>query len=150
MKLKAAYENPNHPDHREVKRSINTLLGLPFIPLEDIVEIFVELRNTICSLVIPVWQYLDETYVRGRPARGRRRATPPLFPPSIWNCYIATLNQFHRTNNYVESWHSKFARLMATRHPNIWRFLEKQRSEQREIEQQIVQIRGGQINIFMS
>lgn len=52
--LKAAYENPNHPDHREVKRSINTLLGLPFIPLEDIVEVFVELRNTICPLVIPL------------------------------------------------------------------------------------------------
>lgn len=36
---------------------------------------------------------------------------------------------------------------MATRHPNIWRFLEKLRSEQREIEQQIVQIRGGHTRI---
>lgn len=141
--LKSSYDDRSHVNHADVKRSVITLLGLPFLPVDDVIDVFVGLRRTISPLVLPLWKYLDEIYVRGKPARGRRRPVLPLFPPALWNVHEAVLNRWHRTNNYVESWHSKFAKHMTTLHPNIWRFFESINKEQREIEQQIIQIRGG-------
>ena len=39
----------------------------------------------------------------------------------LWNIYNRT---DHRTNNYCESWHSKFIRRTRTTHPNIFRFID--------------------------
>lgn len=38
--------------------------------------------------------------------------------------YISVFGQDHRTNNYLESFHSTLIRQMG-RHPNIWDFLRK-------------------------
>lgn len=141
--LQSIYDDRMHRLHKEVRESVATLLGLPFLPLTDLVDVFVSLYETLHPLVRPLWKYLDEVYVRGQPARGRRRAVRPLFEPAIWNVYEAVRNKFARTNNYVESWHSKFARAMQTRHPNIWRFMETLKKEEKEIKQQITQSLGG-------
>lgn len=52
--------------------SVNLLLAIPFLPLNDLSEVFVDLKDEICSEVQPLWQYIDETYVRGVRAWGRR------------------------------------------------------------------------------
>lgn len=127
----------------DVKRSINIILALPFLPLADIIEAFVDLQDVIDDEVRPLWRYVDETYVRGRRAWGRRRAVAPLFPPSVWNVYQACLDGDQRTNNFVESWHARFAKHVATYHPNIWKFLDKLRKEIKEHDQQMTQIVGG-------
>ena len=87
------------------------MLALPFVPLADV---FDEVHNAIEETVLPLWEYVEATYVRGRRSRGRRRASPPLFPPEIWNAYESCLNGFIRTNNFVEAWNSKFAKVIAT------------------------------------
>lgn len=131
-------------DDNEIKMSISTLFGLPFLPVEDLEQIFVELRGVTAHAVLPFWKHLDENYVRGKPRRGRRQAIPPLFPPNVWNVYNSVLNGWARTNNYVESWHSKFGKLLNTKHPNIWRFLEQLKKEEKQVTQSIIQLRGGQ------
>lgn len=141
--LKSIYDDRSHIHHLAVKRSINMILAIPFIPLDDVVDVFVSLRPLIHPLTLPVWKFFDEFYVRGKPAYGRRRAVPPRFPPDLWVVYQAVLNKWNRTNNYVEAYHSVFSKHMGTRHPNIWRFLQKVKKEQRTFHQQIIQIRGG-------
>lgn len=58
------------------------------------------------------------------------------------------MNGDQRTNNYVEAWHSKFVKHIASHHPKIWKFLEKLKQEQRECDHKFVQIlRGGHSRI---
>ena len=130
-----------------IKDSVNYLLALPFVPLVDIADVFEYLYDEIAEDVIPLWQYIEHTYVRGRPARGRRPGSAPLFPPRLWNVHEACLSGFQRTNNYVEGWHSKFSKLIVTPYANFWKFLENLKKEQRNTEQQMIQIEGGHRNI---
>lgn len=130
-----------------IKNSVNYLLALPFIPLSNLFDVFDELFNVLHESVIPIWQYLELYYVRGREGRGRRRAVLPTFPPAIWNVYESTLNHHHRTNNHVEGWNSKFLKMIVTLHANIWKFLETVKKEQRDTEQLITQLEGGHTKI---
>lgn len=61
----------------------------------------------------------------------------------MWNVYQASIDGSIRTNNHVEAWHSKFAKLMNSHHPNIWKFLSQLQKEQQENENQFIQMRGG-------
>lgn len=136
-----------YSDDQNVKSSILMLLALPFVPPADIVDVFVQLRQEIIEMgaevVLPLWDYIDKTYVRGVPARGRRRAVPPLFVVDLWNVYDACLCRVHRTNNYVEAFHSLLARKIQSPHPNIWKFLQYLQEEQAKNTQQFVQIVQG-------
>ncbi|PSN40286.1 hypothetical protein C0J52_22092 [Blattella germanica] len=76
------------------------------------------------ELVVEFATYMETVYIRGRPGRGRRRATPPLFTPDIWNVYQLVLDGRQRTNNSVEGFHSKLGKVVVAHHANIWRFLE--------------------------
>lgn len=131
----------------EIKRSINLLLGLPFVPVEDMIEVFLSIEDEIHEDCQGLWTYMDQTWVRGHQARGRRRAVPPTFNPELWNVYQVTLDGQHRTNNAVEAWHSKFAKHVNTHHANIWKFINKLQKEQQENSNQFIQIRGGHRNI---
>lgn len=130
-----------------MKLHVLLLLALPFLPLVDLVEVFLGLRGVIRRELEELWKYIDQTYVRGVAARGRRRAVPPLLPPALWNVYDATRSGYHRTNNYVEAWHSTFNKYLNTYHSNLWKFLEKLKKQQHENTQQFVQIRFGHRNI---
>ncbi|XP_072157114.1 LOW QUALITY PROTEIN: uncharacterized protein [Bemisia tabaci] len=92
--------------------------------------------NRICDVV-------DHTYVRGKPARGRRRAVPPLFPPETWNVYNLVLADRIRTNNAVEGFHSKFNQIVGTHHANIWKLIDAFKKVQQDTERTLTQARGG-------
>ena len=95
--LKQQYDENEH-----IRKDIRKLLALPFIPLHDLEETFDNLLDTIHDDVQDVATYMETTYIRDRPARGRRRAIPPRFVPQIWNMYDLILNGIQRTNRYVE------------------------------------------------
>lgn len=130
-----------------IKESVSYLQTLPFVPLDDLTTVFDYLYNEIEGKVVPLWQYLEYNYIRGKAARGRRAAVSAQFPPPLWNVVEATLNGFARTNNYVEGWHNKLAHLLIIPHANIWKFLEYLKKEQRDNEAQISQYEGGHHNI---
>lgn len=152
--LKGAY---NDPDDSTIRDDARMLMSIPFIPLVDVIDIFVLLKDEIDDRLYDIWTYMDRTYVRGTPARqgrqgrvvgrGRRPPAPPRFPPEIWNVYDSVINGVQRTTNVVEGWHSKFQRLIVTHHSAIWRFLETIKKEQNNNAQLITQLRGGHRNI---
>lgn len=130
-----------------VRRSIQQLMALPFVPLADVEETFDIIANACPEDVMELAAYVEVTYVRGRAARGRRRATSPRYAPAIWNCYSAVLNRQQRSTNACEGWHSRFQRLIVSHHSSIWKFLENVKKDQRENEALIVQLNAGHTRI---
>lgn len=66
----------------DVKESILMLLALPFVPLDDLQDVFDKLETLIDERVLQLWDFIKINYVRGR-ARGRGRrahAIEPRFP----------------------------------------------------------------------
>lgn len=136
-----------YSENEDVRDSVNYLLALPFIPLEDVVEVFDSLLDDLHETVIPLYDYVDETYVRGKKARGRRAATAPRFEPAMWNVYESVLNKLHRTNNSAEAWHAKFLKMIITTHSPIWKFLEFIQNDEHDNRQLKRQLLLGHTNI---
>lgn len=144
--LKSQYLEENS----QVRVIIQKLLGLPFIPVADVLEVFDNIVNEIPDDIVALvnlTEYIERTYIRGRPARGRRPATFARFPPNIWSVYSMCLNGQYRSNNAVEGWHSRFQRLIVTHHSGIWKFLEHIRKDQRENEVMMIQLNTGHTRI---
>ncbi|KAJ4445948.1 hypothetical protein ANN_12634 [Periplaneta americana] len=91
--------------------------------------------------------YMERTYIRGSPARGRRRAMPPRFAAEIWNTYNQVLVGQHRTTNIVEGWHNRFQKHIVTHHASVWKFMEFIKKNQRNNEIIIIQLLGGNLNV---
>lgn len=143
--LRGVYLDRENPERR---RQIQQFFGLPFLPLEDLEEVFDSLVEEIeDENILDLATYIEQTYIRGFPARGRRAARPPLYPPPYWNVYPSVLNRMHRTTNVVEGFHSLFQRIISAHHVNIWRFIDQIKKNQHDVEQLIIQIRGGHTQI---
>lgn len=138
--LKADYHNPNN---RTIRNDVQCLMSLPFVPETDILQVFDLLIDHVDPRVLPIAEYVEATYVRGRRARGRRRATPPLFPSNLWCAHESVLNDLQRTTNEAEGWHSRFQRMLVSHHASMWKFLEAVRKDQQDTSNQITQILAG-------
>ena len=104
-------------------------------------------RLMISKKIIELAEYVEHTYVRGRPARGRRRETLPRYAPAIWNVYDLVLNQQQRSTNAVEGWHSRFQRIIVTHHSGIWKFIEHIQKDENENETLMIQLNAGHTRI---
>lgn len=144
LELVQYYRDLENP---EIRNSLLQFMALPFVPLDEILTVFNELKDDAPDEVEDFVQYLERTYVKGRPARGRRRAVPPRFPPKTWCVYDLVLNQLHRTNNVVESYHSKYQKMVKSHHLNIWKFIEYMQKDQRDTEQLCQQLDLGHTRI---
>jgi len=139
-KLQTDYENQ---EDDTIRRQTHMLLALAFVPVPDVVDAFEELYQTIDPRLKPVFDYFDDTYIRGRQIRGRTQCTPPLYPISLWNQYEATLNGLHRTNNVSEGWHNRFNLLVNKSHPDLCSFLGTIKKEEGDVNTLIVEVGLG-------
>lgn len=142
--LKAAY---NNEADRTIRDEIRQLMALPFVPVEHVQDVFDSLVETLSEPVEDLVLYIERTYITGVPARGRRRAVQPRFPPQTWNVYNLVLNGFQRTTNAVEGWHSKFQKAIVTHHANIWKFIEYLQKDQHDNNLLINQLLGGHVGV---
>lgn len=140
--LQAAYH-----DDIDVRNSVSLFFSLPFIPLSDLLTVFDAIMDEVHEDVVPLGLYIETTYVRGRPARGRRKAIEPRYPPTLWNVYDLVLQNDDRTNNVVEGWHSRFQKMINTHHASIWKFLERIQKDQKMNEVCITQLHGGHTRV---
>ena len=68
--------------------------------------------------------------ISGKPARGRRRAVAPRYPPKIWNQYETAVTKSHRTNNVSEGWHNRFRVVVVKHHPDLYTAIGELQKEQ--------------------
>lgn len=103
----------------DIRQGIQKLLALPFVPLQDLGNVFINLRDEIHDDVLELADYVDKTYVSGCPACGRRCTMPPRFEPRVWNVYALMLIVLQRAINIVEGGHSKFQKLLHRCHASV-------------------------------
>lgn len=140
-------------DNEIIRNTVQKLLALPFVPTNDVVDVFDNIVNEVPDeledeeQLMDVISYVERTYVRGRAARGRRPASNPRFPPNIWSVYDLTVNKQQRSTNAVEGFHSKFQRMIVSHHSGIWKFLEFLQKDQQENEICILQLEAGHTRV---
>jgi hypothetical protein len=120
--LKVVYANDN-----AVREYIRCLPALAFVPVEDVIEAFEVLADTMPEAVddvAEVTSFFEHTYVRGRRQRGRAATYgAATFPPEMWNQHAAGTDGVSRTTNAVEGWHHGLQSLFLCHHPTCWTFL---------------------------
>lgn len=98
------------------------------------------MRSVVPQGLQPLLEYFDSTYVSGElratrhPAattrlRLRMHRNAPMFPPSTWNVFHATLTADDRTNNVCEAWNQGFTQLVGHYHPSIWTTIDALRKD---------------------
>lgn len=129
--LKVKYMDENDSSIRDAARS---MCALAFVPVQDVLSLFDALYEEMPDDFLPIADYFEVTYVRGKPARGRRRAVAVRYTPESWNKYNAVLQGTARTNNASEGWHNRFQILVGRSHPSFFSFLTELQKEQADVE----------------
>ena len=104
----------------EFSVSARMIPSLAFVPVDDIIDSFVELANALPDELQPILDYFEDTYI-GPMRRGRRRA--PMFSPTMWSTYARVVANLPLTNNSVEGWHTTLAANAGGHHINFWRYI---------------------------
>lgn len=61
----------------------------PFVPLDDVENIFDDIVDNVCDVLINVSNnYIENSYIKGEPVREKRRAVSLRFPHGTWNVPI--------------------------------------------------------------
>ena len=106
--------------------------ALPFLPIEDVVDAWIELKPTIPFDMDDFARYFEYTWIG---TTGERA----LFPPSAWNHHDASLALLPRSSNMAEGLHNGFRSLVRCSNPTIWSFLDALKLEQGLTDQKIAE-----------
>lgn len=138
--LQAQYRST---EDRSVKRFTHMLLALAFVPEADVRASFRALRRECPPDLRGLYDRFNEYFIAGKPARGRREAVPPRYPPALWNQYTTAVNKSHRTNNVSEGWHNRFRLVVGRHHPDIYTAIAEIQKEQGYSEMCLVELSMG-------
>ena len=116
----------------DIRRSFQNIGALPFLPIEDVLDAWIELKPTIPFDMDDFARYFEYTWIG---TTGQRA----LFPPSAWNHHDASLALLPRSSNMAEGWHNGFRSLVRCSNPTIWSFLDALKLEQRLTDQKIAE-----------
>ncbi|XP_034238652.1 uncharacterized protein LOC117643707 [Thrips palmi] len=127
--------------NEDMRTSFHSLIAVAFCHLDDVKNVFDELRREAPAALRPVFKYVDEKYIRGCRRRHGRRT--PVFPPEWWNCHERALGDLPRTTNSVEAWHRRLNTIMGKAHPTLYFALDQLQSEVMEVEWDIERLGSG-------
>ncbi len=133
--LSEEYAKETNVDMRE---QLNSLIAIAFVPEDDVAETFDIVQEKAMEDLLPILDYLEDNYIRGR-RRGKGRR-PPMFPPTIWNCHNRVIAGLPRTTNTCETWHNRLNTLMGKHHPSFYTLLKNLQEEVAEINRDIVKL----------
>jgi len=101
------------------------------------------LSNSLSQEFTPILDYFKDYYIGRMLYNNVRRQ--PLFNPAMWSCYLRTINNECRTNNFAEAAHRKLNREFGADHPSLWKFIDGLRMIQKSVDQLYEQfLRGDQ------
>ncbi|KAK3911698.1 PKS-NRPS hybrid synthetase [Frankliniella fusca] len=96
----------NDPEERQYKVAVHQMLSVAFVPVEDVKDVFAELRPELPRQLRVLADYFEETYIGERQRRlraGRQaRPKPPRYAIKDWNQHNAAPQEQPRTNNTTE------------------------------------------------
>lgn len=137
-------EQYNHETDTTIRDASKKMCALACVPPEHVSEYFDLLVDEIPEAFVDVAEYFEKNYIRGTTARGRRRAVPPAYHPSLWNQYASIVDHTAKTNNSSEGWHNRFQVLLNKNHPSLYHFLNELLKEQEDTERLLRRLDLGQ------
>ncbi|CAF4460280.1 unnamed protein product [Rotaria socialis] len=105
----------------EIRSLCRHLMALPLMPLEDVQRAFETLSEEAPVELQPFFEYFEDWWMKKVPFR-------------LWN--VSNLKV--KTNNNVESWHSRFNKRIEKNHPNFWSFVNTLKQEEVHFRQQLI------------
>ncbi|CAF1950851.1 unnamed protein product [Rotaria magnacalcarata] len=134
--LKTNYENDS-----KFAYDVNTIAALAFLLPSDVNQGFDDLYGCLPSILEPVLDYFEDTYIGRRRPNGR---ATPRYPVNLWNMHQRTINNSMRTNNQAEAWHRRLNSVIQCEHPSLWIFIQSLQKEENYIRCQLVKVNAGQ------
>jgi hypothetical protein len=130
------------------RHQFKMLQSLAFVPPNDVIDAFIQLKMTVDDKLIPLFDYFEKSYICKIKRATKRNPIPsqrknPLFPISIWNVHEKTLMNLPRTNNNLESWHNAI-QSEAKKHSSIYRVIQFLRKEQEFTQFKLVKMSIGE------
>ncbi len=119
--------------------------SLAFVPENDVINAFLELKTICESRYLPLMSYVEKNYIGKLKVNSRSIRMVPHFLIKTWNFYERVINKLPRTTNAVESWHSQVS-ADSKKHLNVYKIIELFRLEQANTEMRLVQLLTGSIN----
>ncbi|CAM4838718.1 unnamed protein product, partial [Rotaria magnacalcarata] len=107
----------------------------------DVNQGFDDLYGCLPSILEPVLDYFEDTYIGRRRPNGR---ATPRYPVNLWNMHQRTINNSMRTNNQAEAWHRRLNSVIQCEHPSLWIFIQSLQKEENYIRCQLVKVNAGQ------
>jgi len=135
----------NSRDDKEIKTCLKLHQMLVFLPPGDVIPAFEELKKIVIQdeRVINFYDYFEKNYIgeiktrRGRYNKVMEYREEPLFEINLWNVHARTQMCLPRTNNYCESWHHSFSK-MVNNHPVIYQLIYAIINEEKRIQAKII------------
>ncbi|CAM4966397.1 unnamed protein product [Rotaria socialis] len=112
----------------EIRSLCRHLMALPLMPLEDVQRAFETLSEEAPVELQPFFEYFEDWWMKKVPFR-------------LWN--VSNLKV--KTNNNVESWHSRFNKRIEKNHPNFWSFVNTLKQEEVHFRQQLIHGNSGKL-----
>lgn len=115
---------------------VKMYMALAFLPCEDIITAFEEIKLDTPKELEDFITYVSEYYIHGSNGNG------PRYPPSLWTTNHEN-GMASRTQNYLESFHSKINRVIGASHVGVFRLMGELQKEIIEQEHEIAQALNG-------
>ena len=121
------------------------LKALAFVPQDHVIQAYEELCDTDYYVdhadeLFSLLRYFELTWIGVK--RGNIRKSPK-YELALWNAYSTTTNNVPRTNNRVERWHLRFAKLVGASHASVWKLFKVLQKEQTNVEMKLERWRSG-------
>lgn len=89
---KGLQQRYNDPNDNSIRKSSHSMCALAFVHTVEVKDVFDSFYNEVPDDFVDVADYFEVTYIRGIPARGRRRATKERYATALWNHDNSVLN----------------------------------------------------------
>ena len=124
----------------DVRMTFRKIKALAFLPEADVVAGFESIKNSAPSNTKSFITYIENNYI-GKIKDDKR--VVPRFPISLWNLNARVKAGLPRTNNNVESWHSRI-KPDASKNLTVKKVVEFFRLEQNNMETDLVLLFSGE------
>jgi hypothetical protein len=81
--------------------------ALAYLPEKDVIDGFDLIKKNMKPNFKPMIDYFEKNYIRKLKSNSKSAREVPRFSISSWNLHQRVLLKLPRTNNAIESWHSR-------------------------------------------
>ncbi|CAF0877868.1 unnamed protein product, partial [Brachionus calyciflorus] len=93
--------------NEEFRYSFKLVQALAFLPVKDVIEGFKLIQKQCPESFEPILIYFEQVYIGKLKPNSKSHRVVPRYPIELWSVFERVKQKLPRTNNNVESWHSR-------------------------------------------